>query len=94
MSLSNKEDKNLSMMQLSIWFKKLYHGVNTRKGSFIIGTFIGLFTGISRSVISINQGETLIITLISGIILSIMWASPFFLGGIMKYPKSRGKIDS
>ena len=58
-----------------------------------MGTLIGLFTGLSRSVISINQGDPVIIAFLYGILFSIMWATPLFVGGIIKYPKSRGKID-
>ena len=89
----NKEDKNLRMKRLTIWFKKLYHGGNTRKGSFIMGTLMGLFTGLSKSVISINQGEPVIIAFLYGILYSIMWAAPFFVVGIIKYTKSKGKKD-
>ena len=79
------------MKRLTIWFKKLYHAGNTRKESFIMGTLMGLFTGLSKSVISINQGEPVIIAFLYGILYSIMWAAPFFVVGIIKYPKSRGK---
>jgi len=56
-----------------------------------MGTLIGLFTGLSRSVISINQGEPVIIAFLYSILFSIMWATPLFLTGIIRYPKSRGK---
>jgi len=59
-----------------------------------MGTLIGLFTGLSRSVISINQGDPVIIAFLYGILFSIMWATPLFVGGIIKYPKSRGKKDT
>ena len=81
------------MKRLAIWFKKLYHGGNTRKGCFIMGTLIGLFTGLSKSVISINQGDPVIIIFLYGILFSIMWATPLFVTGIIRYPKSRGKKD-
>ena len=81
------------MKRLTIWFKKLYHAGNTRKGCFIMGTSIGLFTGLSKSVISINQGEPVLIAFLYGILFSIMWATPLFLTGIIRYPKSRGKKD-
>jgi len=58
-----------------------------------MGILIGLFTGLSRSVISINQGAPVIIAFLYGILFSIMWATPLFVGGIVKYPKSRGKKD-
>jgi len=54
-----------------------------------MGTLIGLFTGLSKSVISINQGEPVIIAFLYGILYTIMWATPLFLGGIIKYPKSK-----
>jgi len=81
------------MKRLTIWFKKLNHGMNTRKGHLITGTLMGLFTGLSKSVISINQGQPMIIAFLYGILYSIMWAAPFFVVGIIKYPKSRGKKD-
>ena len=81
------------MKWLTIWFKKFYHGWNTRKGCFITGTLVGLFTGLSRNVISISQGDPVTIAFLYGILFSIMWATPLFLGGIMRYPKSRGKKD-
>jgi len=56
-----------------------------------MGTLIGLFTGLSRSLISINQGDPMIIAFLYGILFSIMWAAPLFVGGIIRYPKSRGK---
>ena len=77
------------MKRLTIWFKKLYHGGNTRKGCFIMGTLLGLFVWLHQSIISIYQGEPLIIAFLFG----IMWATPLFLVGIIKYPKSRGKKD-
>ena len=58
-----------------------------------MGTLMGLFTGLSKSVISINQGEPVIIAFLYGILYSIMWAAPFFVVGIIKYPKSKGKKD-
>ncbi len=82
------------MKWANTWLKKLYHGGNTKKGCFIMGTLIGLFTGLSRSVISINQGEPVIIAFLYGILFSIMWATPLFVTGIIRYPKSRGKKDS
>jgi len=58
-----------------------------------MGTSIGLFTGLSRSVISINQGEAVTIAFFYGIPFGIMAASPLLVVGIIKYPKSRRKID-
>jgi len=58
-----------------------------------MGTLIGLFMGLSKSVISINQGDPVIIAFLYGILFSIGWATPLFVTGIFKYPKSRGKID-
>ena len=81
------------MKRLSIWFKKLNHGVNTRKGYFITGTFFGLLTWLTRSIISINQGEAAIIAFLYSIIFGIMAASPLFLAGIIRFSKSREKID-
>ncbi|MBA7511892.1 hypothetical protein ES705_03890 [subsurface metagenome] len=81
------------MKWANTWFKKLYHAGNTRKGCFIMGTLIGLFTGLSKSVISINQGEPVIIAFLYGILFSIMWATPLFVTGIIRYPKSKGKKD-
>jgi len=89
----NKEDKNLRMKRLTIWFKKIYHGGNTRKGCFIMGTLFFLFTWLHKSIISINQGEAMIIAFLYSIAFCIMYATPMFLIGIIKYPKSRGKID-
>lgn len=79
------------MKRLTIWFKKLYHAGNTRKFCFITGTFIGLLTWLTRIMISINQGEAVIIAFLYSIIFGIMAASPLILVGIIKYPKSRGK---
>jgi hypothetical protein len=42
-------------------------------------------------MISINQGEAVIIAFLYSIIFGIMAASPLILVGIIKYPKSRGK---
>lgn len=81
------------MKRLTIWFKKLNYGVNTKKGFFIMGTFFGLLTWLTRSIISINQGEAVIIAFFYGIPFGIMAASPLLVVGIIKYPKSRGKID-
>ena len=44
-----------------------------------MGTLIGLFTGLSRSVISINQGDPVIIAFLYGILFSIMWATPLLV---------------
>ncbi len=79
------------MKRLSLWFKKLNHWGNTRKGSFIMGTVIGLFAGLFRNIISIIQGEPVIIAFLYGILFSMMWATPLFVVGIIKYPKSREK---
>lgn len=92
-SLSNKEGKNLRMKRLTIWFKKLNHGVNTKKGFFITGTFFGLLTWLTRSIISINQEEDVINAFLYCIPFGVMAASPFLVVGIIKYPKSRGKTD-
>ena len=46
-----------------------------------MGTLIGLFTGLSKSVISINQGDPVIIVFLYGILFSIMWATPLFVTG-------------
>ena len=81
------------MKQLTIWFKKLYHGGNTRKGCFIMGTLLGLFVWLHQSIISIYQGDPVIIAFLYGILFSIMWAIPLFLTGIIRYPKSRGIKD-
>jgi len=81
------------MKRLTIWFKKLYHAGNTRKFCFITGTFIGLLTWLTRSIISINQGEAVIFAFLYSIIYGIMAASPLILVGIIKYPKTRGKKD-
>lgn len=81
------------MKWLTIWFKKLYHGGNTRKGCFIMGTLFFLFTWLHKSIISINLGEPVIIAFLYNIPFCIMYATPLFLGGILKYPKSRGKKD-
>ena len=58
-----------------------------------MGNLVGLFTGLSKSVISINQGEPVIIAFLYSILYSIMWATPFFVAGIIRNPKSRGKKD-
>jgi len=81
------------MKRLTIWFKKLYHAGNTRKFCFITGSFIGLLTWLTRSIISINQGEAVIFAFLYSIIYGIMAASPLILVGIIKYPKTRGKKD-
>ncbi len=81
------------MKRLTIWFKKLYQAGNTRKFCFITGSFIGLLTWLTRTIISINQGEAVIFAFLYGIPFGIMAASPLLLVGIIKYPKSRGKID-
>jgi len=59
-----------------------------------MGTVIGLFAGLFRSKISIIQKEPVIIAFLYSIRFSIMWATPLFVVGIIKYPKSRGKKDS
>ena len=59
-----------------------------------MGTVIGLFAGLFRSKISIIQEEPVIIAFLYSIRFSIMWATPLFVVGIIKYPKSRGKKDS
>ncbi len=81
------------MKRLTIWFKKIYDVGNTRKFCFITGTFFGLLTWLTRSIISINQREAVIIAFLYSIISGIMAASPLILVGIIKYPKSRGKKD-
>ena len=67
--------------------------MNTRKGFFITGTFFGLLTWLTRSIISINQGVAVIIAFLYGIPFGLMAASPLLVVGIIKYPKSRGKKD-
>ena len=81
------------MKRLTIWFKKLYHAGNTRKGLLIMGTFIGLWIWLTKSIILINQGEAVIIAFLYSILFGIMAASPLLLVGIIKYPKSRGNKD-
>lgn len=81
------------MKRLTIWFKKLYHAGNTRKGLLIMGTFFGLLTRLTKSIILINLGEAVIIAFLYSIISGIMAASPLLLVGIIKYPKSSGKKD-
>ena len=81
------------MKRLTIWFKKLYHAGNTRKGLFIMGTLFFLFTWLHKSIISINLGELAIIAFLYNIPFCIMYATPMFLIGITNYPKSRGKKD-
>jgi len=48
---------------------------------------------LTRSIILINRGDPVIIAFLYSIISGIMAASPLFLGGIIRYPKSRGKKD-
>ena len=81
------------MKRLSLWCKKVYHAGNTRKGCFVMGTFIGLLTWLTRGIISIDQGEAVIIAFLYSIISGIMAASPLILVGIIKYPKTRGKKE-
>lgn len=58
-----------------------------------MGTLFGLFVWLSRSIISINQGEAVIIAFLYNIPFGIMWATPLILAGIIRNPKSRGKKD-
>ena len=81
------------MNWVNTWFKKVYHAGNTRKGCFVMGTFFGLLTWLTRSIIYINQGEVVMIAFLYSIIFGIMAASPLFIGGIIRYPKSKGKKD-
>ncbi len=56
-----------------------------------MGTLLGLFVWLHQSIISIYQGEPLIIAFLYSILFGIMWATPLFVTGIIKFPKSRGK---
>jgi len=58
-----------------------------------MGTLLGLFVWLSRSIISINQGEAVIIAFLYNILFGIMWATPLILAGIIRNIKSRGKKD-
>jgi len=52
-----------------------------------------LLTRLTRSIISINQREAVKIAFLYSILFGIMPAIPWFLIGIIRYPKSKGKKD-
>ncbi len=78
------------MKKLRKWIKDLNEKINTRKVLFLIGIHFGLFVWLSRSIISIFQGEEVIIAFFNNILFGIFWAIPFFVLGIL-LPKMRNE---
>ena len=77
------------MKRVNTWLKKVYHAGNTRIGCFVMGTFLGLLSWVTYSMRSINLGEPVIIAFLYGIPFGVIYATPLFFTGIVRYSKSR-----